>query len=172
MATTTPNNGWSVPTSTDFVKDGAVAIETLGDAIDASVGTGLKAWTTYTPTFIGGSWTVGNGTWTAAFAQVGKIVHVRVYFLIGSTTVKTGPLIITLPVTAKEIKGQINAAAYGFAPSNNYQLAVMDRATTNIELMAVNSSGTYAIYNSCSATVPATWATGNYFYFGLSYEAL
>jgi len=38
MATTTPNFGWTVPTSTDYVKDGAVAIETLGDAIDARYG--------------------------------------------------------------------------------------------------------------------------------------
>jgi hypothetical protein len=37
MATTTPNFGWPVPTSTDLVKDGAVAIEGLGDAIDASL---------------------------------------------------------------------------------------------------------------------------------------
>lgn len=36
MATTTPNFGWTVPTSTDLVKDGAVAIETLGDAIDGA----------------------------------------------------------------------------------------------------------------------------------------
>ncbi len=38
MATTTPNFGWSVPTSTDYVKDGATAIETLGDAIDERFG--------------------------------------------------------------------------------------------------------------------------------------
>jgi len=37
MATTTPNYGWSVPTSTDLVKDGATAIETLGDSADATV---------------------------------------------------------------------------------------------------------------------------------------
>jgi hypothetical protein len=37
MATTTPNYGWDVPTSTDYVADGAVAIETLGDDIDASL---------------------------------------------------------------------------------------------------------------------------------------
>jgi hypothetical protein len=37
MATTTPNYGWDVPTSSDYVKDGAVAIETLGDDIDASL---------------------------------------------------------------------------------------------------------------------------------------
>ena len=41
MATTTPNYGWTVPTSTDLVKDGATAIETLGDAIDASMNTAL-----------------------------------------------------------------------------------------------------------------------------------
>jgi len=45
MATTTPNFGWSVPTSTDLVKDGATAIETLGDAIDASL-VDLKGGTT------------------------------------------------------------------------------------------------------------------------------
>ena len=37
MPTTTPNFGWSVPVSTDFVKDGATAIELLGDSIDASL---------------------------------------------------------------------------------------------------------------------------------------
>ena len=34
MATTTPNYGWSVPTSSDLVKNGATAIETLGDSVD------------------------------------------------------------------------------------------------------------------------------------------
>jgi hypothetical protein len=37
MATTTPNYGWDVPTSTDYVKDGATAIEILGDDIDATL---------------------------------------------------------------------------------------------------------------------------------------
>jgi hypothetical protein len=37
MATTTPTYSWPVPTSTDYVADGAVAIEALGDAIDSSL---------------------------------------------------------------------------------------------------------------------------------------
>jgi hypothetical protein len=37
MATTTPNYLWSVPTSSDLVKNGATAIETLGDSVDASL---------------------------------------------------------------------------------------------------------------------------------------
>jgi len=54
MATTTPNYGWPVPTSTDYVKDGATAIEALGDAIDATVfglgggGLALISTTTFT----------------------------------------------------------------------------------------------------------------------------
>jgi hypothetical protein len=45
MPTTTPNFGWSVPVSTDLVKDGATAIEVLGDSIDASL-VDLKGGTT------------------------------------------------------------------------------------------------------------------------------
>jgi len=45
MATTTPNFCWTVPTSSDLVKNGATAIETLGDAIDASL-VDLKGGTT------------------------------------------------------------------------------------------------------------------------------
>jgi hypothetical protein len=43
MATVTPNFNWPVPTSTDLVKDGATAIEALGDSIDASL-VDLKGW--------------------------------------------------------------------------------------------------------------------------------
>jgi hypothetical protein len=44
MATTT-NFGWTVPVSTDLVKDGATAISTLGSGIDTSF-VGLKGGTT------------------------------------------------------------------------------------------------------------------------------
>jgi hypothetical protein len=45
MATVTPNFNWPVPVSTDLVKDGATAIEALGDSIDASM-VDLKGGTT------------------------------------------------------------------------------------------------------------------------------
>ena len=51
MATTTPNFGWTVPTSSDLVKDGATAIETLGDSVDASLAgmvVNAQTGTTYT----------------------------------------------------------------------------------------------------------------------------
>jgi hypothetical protein len=67
MATTTPNYGWPVPTSTDFVKDGATAIEALGDAIDATVfGLPTGALTLISTTTIGTA--VSSVTVTDAFS--------------------------------------------------------------------------------------------------------
>ena len=61
MATTTPNNSWPVPTSTDLVKDGATAIEALGDAIDATLG----AYTTKGKTLLSTT-TLATGTTTVS----------------------------------------------------------------------------------------------------------
>jgi hypothetical protein len=88
MATTTPNFGWAVPTSTDLVKDGAVAIETLGDSIDASL-VDLKGGTTnqvlakasgtdmdfswVTPTFIATTYSAKTASYTFASGDEGDI---------------------------------------------------------------------------------------------------
>jgi hypothetical protein len=77
MATTTPNFGWPVPTSTDLVKDGATAIESLGDSIDASL-LDLKGGTTgqilakTSATDLDFTWTTPNpGDITAVTAGTG-----------------------------------------------------------------------------------------------------
>ena len=72
MATTTPNYGWPVPTSTDLVKDGAVAIEALGDAIDATVfGLGSGALTLINTTTFSNvaSVSLPTGTFSATYAN-------------------------------------------------------------------------------------------------------
>lgn len=90
MATTTPNFGWPVPTSTDLVKDGATAIEALGDSIDASLldlkggttgqvlakasGTDMDfTWTEQDDTTISFNAQTGT-TYTLVAADLGKIV--------------------------------------------------------------------------------------------------
>lgn len=42
MAGTTTNYGWTYPTSTDYVKDGATAIQTVATGIDTTLGTALN----------------------------------------------------------------------------------------------------------------------------------
>jgi hypothetical protein len=80
MATTTPNFGWAVPTSTDLVKDGAVAIETLGDAIDASL-LDLKGGTT-DQLLAKNSNTDMDFKWITAAGGGGKVLQV----IMGSTS--------------------------------------------------------------------------------------
>lgn len=74
MATTTPNFGWSVPTSSDLVKNGAVAIETLGDSIDASL-VDLKGGTTG-QVLSKASNTDMDFTWATAAGGGGKVLQV------------------------------------------------------------------------------------------------
>jgi len=80
MATTTPNFGWAVPTSTDLVKDGAVAIETLGDSIDASL-VDLKGGTTgqilakASNTDMDFTWSTASGGSNLFYAGKNKVIN-------------------------------------------------------------------------------------------------
>jgi hypothetical protein len=91
MATTTPNFGWAVPTSTDLVKDGAVAIETLGDSIDASL-VDLKGGTTgqvlkkATNTDMDFTWSADSAGMTNPMTTTGDTI----YSSSGSTPARLG----------------------------------------------------------------------------------
>jgi len=171
MATTTPNNGWVVPTSTDYVSQGAVAIETLGDAIDASVGTGLLAWQSWSPTLSGG-WANGNGVWTAKYAKLGKLVFANGSFVVGSTTTKGTNLNVSLPVTAATNAAATNVSTNTVAGTATYLLwNTVDPGSQIISFFAVNASATYATRTAITSAIPATWATGDIIRFNVVYEA-
>jgi hypothetical protein len=171
MAGTTTNNGWDYPTSTDYVKDGALAIQTLATDIDTSTGTGLVAWQSWTPTLSLG-WANGNGTWTAKYAQLGKNVIATGYFVVGSTTTKGSGLHVSLPVTAANAN---NVNAYGWCATTSSTgfaaLGAIPNTTTTIQLTSVNTAGTYAALATLTSTAPITWATGSVLSFTAIYEA-
>jgi len=169
MATTT-NNGWTTPNDSDAFKNGALAIRTLGNAIDTSTGTGLLAWQTYTPVLSNG-WSGGNGTWTARYVQIGKTVHVSAYFVIGSTTTKGAGMNISLPVTAFNSAMQINGKVYGSIAGNLYPLDFTALTSTTIAIKTIVTNGTYGVFNDVTGTTPATWNTNDVIYFGLTYQA-
>lgn len=169
MPTTTPLNGWPVPVSTDLVKDGAVAIESLGDAIDTSVGSGLLAWKTWAPVLSGG-WLNGNGVWTARYLEIGKTVHVAASFAVGSTTTKGTNLLVSLPVTAKAERVINFVSNNTVAGSSLNTLLGINNSTTTIQLRVLNASATYLTHGQVTATVPATWATGDEINMAFTYE--
>jgi hypothetical protein len=119
MATTTPNFGWTVPTSTDLVKDGATAIETLGDSIDASF-VGLKGGTTgqvlskTSGTDLAFTWIEQDDTTLSFNAQTGTT-----YTLVASdsaklvTTSNASAVTVTIPPSVFATGNQINVQSIG-----------------------------------------------------------
>jgi hypothetical protein len=173
MATTT-NNGWATPDDSDPFKQGASAIRTLGSAIDTSVGTGLLAWTSYTPTLT--NITLGTGgTSDFHYAKLGKTVIVRgiITFGTGGGTGFTGSNTVTLPVTANADYG-VGVPLGGCVFTNNstyYTGTVLSISTTGMRLLATNTAGTLAVISETSSTSPLTWASGHKALLNITYEA-
>lgn len=160
MATTT-NNGWTIPASTDYVKDGYAAIDTLGQAIDTSVGTGLLAWQSYTPTLTG--WGVGNGTWDARYCKMGKTVQITIAFTAGSTTTFATGFTFSLPagMTAKSIAGFVGTSSIACGVNAT---GIVTLPTTTTARVFVNDAAvayTRAANITSTGPVPGSWGTGN-----------
>lgn len=173
MATTT-NNGWETPDDTDLVKDGALAMRTLGNAIDTSVGKGLLAWQSYAPNLANG-WANGNGTWTAEYCQIGKTVHARGTFTFGSTTTKSvNRMRITLPTTVAT-----NARITTTVPLSNVTCGGAANLTIwgnvgagdYLEMSVLGTAVTYATRGDVTSSLPGVWQTGDILRFTVTYEA-
>jgi hypothetical protein len=169
MATTT-NNGWETPDDTDLVKDGALAMRTLGNGIDTSVGTGLLAWQTWAPTLSSG-WLNGNGTYDAKYCKIGKIIHWRVAFTVGSTTTKGTGMVMSLPVTAAATNSPVSTQGFLVTGSTRYIASVLTNNTTSVNIGTTVASATYATWNTMTATTPFTWGTGDIVVVAGTYEA-
>ena len=169
---TTTNNGWTTPADSDPFKDGALAIRTLGNGIDTSVGTGLLAWTAYTPTFSG--ITIGNGTVNFKYAKLGKTVHVRGVFTFGTTSALTTTVDIGLPFNSvaypfAQCVGNFNTYSSLFAGSMVYV-----GSSSNFRCVLYNTAGTFAVPQDLSTTVPygaGNWNTGKQIMVSFTYEA-
>jgi len=170
MAGTTTNNGWTYPTSTDYVYQGASAIQTLASGIDTSVGTGLLAWQSWSPAFSGG-WANGNGTWTATYVKIGKTVHWRAFFVLGSTTTKGTSMLVSLPVTAAYVNSTVSSSCLLVTGSSRYAGVVIPNTTGTISVQTSVASATYTTANAITSTTPFTWATGDSVMLAGTYEA-
>jgi hypothetical protein len=119
MATTTPNFGWVVPTSTDLVKDGATAIETLGDSIDASLvdlkgGTSGQVLSKNSNSDMDFTWIAQDDTTISFNAQTGTT-----YTLVAAdsgklvTTSNASPVTVTVPPSVFVAGEIINVQSIG-----------------------------------------------------------
>jgi hypothetical protein len=120
MATTTPNFGWTVPTSSDLVKNGATAIETLGDSVDASfAGLTVNAQTGLTYTAVKADGLNAIVTMDNAAANIFSIPTDATYnFPIGTTLLvyQKGAGITTIQAVTSGTTTVVSAGAVAAAP--------------------------------------------------------
>jgi hypothetical protein len=133
MATTTPLFGWSVPTSSDLVKNGATAIETLGDSIDASMGDLLGG--TTGQVLAKASNTDMDFTWTTAASGGGMTL------LSTTTLTSTGVTISSISGSYKHLFLMLNNVV-GSASSEVYIRFNGDTSTAYGESYINNIAGT------------------------------
>lgn len=128
-------------------------------------GTSLGAWTAYTPTLT--NITLGDGTLEGYYCQIGKIVHYRIQFTLGSTSSVSNLAAIGFPVTPKNTSNY----PYGSVHLTDVSLSLHYDATHivlsggRIVMSGIGSSG------YVGAADPFTWDTGDYIFISGTYEA-
>lgn len=165
MATTT-NNGWTIPADTDLVRDGALAIRTLGNGIDTSFGKWLSTWT---PTIGGTGWATGTATLTGRYHRIGDTIHW--YLLISNingATKGTGGMTVNLPAS---VSGTIDQWGTGVYWDNS--------ASTYYRLSAKMSGGSVIPYHGSSSLqvftstlYPVAYAASDYIELTGTYRAV
>lgn len=167
MATTTPNFGWPVPTSTDYVKDGATAIEALGDAIDATVaglGSGLKFITTQS--FTTSSAINVNNCFSSTYTNY-KI-------LVNATGSATGNLNMRMRVGGVDNSGSIYSRQFLRAISSTVSGSYDTLTETNVGDVATTTTNlcVVEVFNPALAAktrIAANFSGGGVNYVGLFY---
>lgn len=130
-----------------------------------------QAWASWTPTLA--NLTLGNGTVAATYVQIGKTVHFKWKFTLGTTSaVGTSPT-FTLPVTAlaaENERGQFLATYQDTGLSITYGYGFI-ATTTTCGMYCWNASGTYVAAAGVTATVPVTFGSTDVIMVFGTYEA-
>lgn len=144
-------------------------------------GTGSSwAWASYTPTLsaTAGSPTIGNGTITGAYSQIGKSVFAKIKITAGSTTnFGTTKMTLTLPVTANESTDAYNMVGTwgGLDISGGVAtggLAVINSTTTLSFLYhSITNVGQQANFVADTTPINTMSDTGDTFHCHVFYEA-
>ena len=148
------------------------------EALEAKVAIGntvLGTYTAFTPTL--GQITIGNGTIEAKYCRVNNFVHYYGKITFGSTTSITGANAnFTLPLTA-DVPATNVSTPVGICSSYDTSIGTWYFGTpslansTTVYGGITQVGGSYPQWTGWTASVPMTWATGDFFSFNIFYKA-
>lgn len=175
---TTSNNGFRIPSDSDLVRDGALAIRNLGNDVDSALG--KVAFTSFSPsiTGTGSGWTLGTGSSsTGRWAQVGKTAFVDGTITLGtSPSAGTNAFAVALPVNANSNTSEWITNGWFFDTSlNEIYPCIIKISSTQIDFyVQTTTSGTNpepVVGKAFNATnAPVTAAVGDVFGFSITYQ--
>jgi hypothetical protein len=170
---TNDQSAFRVITGTDTAGSGGTERMRIDNAgLITGSGTSLGAWTAYTPTL--GGFTLGNGTITGFYCQIGKVVFFRARLLFGSTTTAASSNIaFSLPVEAKTgtvstLGGTFTGGVWDASASTPYMTGAYLSATDTAVLRIIGASGALSLFTT---TTPFTWTTSDAAFISGAYEA-
>lgn len=144
-------------------------------------GTGTSwPYTSYTPTYT--NITVGSGTNTAWYKQIGKTVHYYGRWVYGAGSAVGSNPTVSLPVTASSnynveaSKGITFIGDVRFLDSGTANYAGVagitnDSGLTKFQLLVFNASGAYTTIGGLTSAIPHTWASADEIEWSVTYEA-
>lgn len=111
----------------------------------------------YTPTL--GGFTLGDGTASGGYAQVGKFVMFQARFTFGSTSAAASAVpTLTFPATTNGKAGLLVGEFYDASAGARYRAATRQASSTTVGLYV---HGTNGLFTAPSTTVPFTWTTSD-----------
>lgn len=147
MSTTTTNFGWTIPSDTDLVKDGASAIRTLGQGIDTSMAD-LEGGTT------GQILTKNSGTdmdfvWADNDIRVNSPLNAPLEVINVSATAATGTINVEVGSLGSVWYYTTNASAnftLNFRKSSTVSLSTLLAVGQSVTITFLNTNGSTAYY--------------------------
>jgi hypothetical protein len=126
------------------------------------------AWNSWTPT--AGNYSVGNGSLTSRYMQMGKSVHFQFALVFGTTTSISGDFNFSLPVARS---ASYYSTAYSILSVNGLvdYMGQVVMSNSLCYVRCVNTSSTHAYAQVLSSTVPATWSDNDQIIVNGTYEA-
>jgi len=143
----------------------------MGSTLIRSEIKGMGAWTSFTPSWT--NLTVGGGTNTGAYQQVGKTVHMRISFVFAADSSIGGAVSFAPPVNAATYNTWSNIGNVLLRDNGvgSYSGFVDWDSATSFSINAWKADGTYTQAIGLSSTVPFTWTTSDVIQLVCTYEA-